>query len=337
MKIHPANISHLQFYLIWLLLGLVFPLAVASVDADVTIKQLLDGPVPQTMVYKTVGGNDLRLYYFTPADHGTRGGRPAIVWIHGGGWTGGTLEALMPHARYMAARGAVGINVEYRLLKPAGPSLADCIADCKSAVRFIRTHATELGIDPRRIAVAGESAGGHLAAAVATLDGFDEAGEDTKVSARPDALILLNPVLDLTEGNWIRSALGGSALADRTSPLPDSPESIAFARSLSPIFHAKPGVPPTLLMHVREDVVVPWTQAQRFADALKEAGNRCDLLLLEKKGHAFGIAFWRSPEPVVVETIRTIDGFLASLGYLTGEPTLVVSPSPAWIPRGPGK
>ena len=126
----------------------------------VTLRELLAGAPPQERVYKTVDGVSLKLYFFAPASAAPHAHAPAVVWIHGGAWAGGTLDGFMPHARYVAARGAVGFNLEYRLLKPNGPFISDCIADCRSAIRYIRSHADELGVNPQRIAAAGDSAGG---------------------------------------------------------------------------------------------------------------------------------------------------------------------------------
>ena len=319
---------HLELKLLLLTIGML----VVSADAA-TLRELSAGAAPQERTYKTIGDVALKLYYFVPPDPTNGQSHPAVVWIHGGGWVGGTLDGFMPHARYMAARGAVGFNIEYRLLKPDGPLIGDCIADCKSAIRYIRSHAKELGVDPTKIAVAGDSAGGHLAAALGTLEGFDDPADDLSVSARPDAMLLFNPVLDLTEGNWIRSANGGMALADKKSPLPTSEKEVAVARSLSPGLHVLPGQPPTLLMHGADDKVVPAAQSQRFADAMKLAENRCELTLLPNTGHAFAVAFYKSPESVVVDVLRTSDRFLTSLGWFTGKPMLEISDPPAWEPK----
>ena len=299
----------------------------------IPMSDLTTGPAPRKRIFKTVGGTALSLYYFTPANVKPAERRPAVVWIHGGGWTGGSVDGFMPHARYCAVRGAIGFNIEYRLVRPEGPSVGDCIADCKSAIRFIRTNAAKFGVDSQKIVVAGDSAGGHLAAALATLKGFDDPKDDLTISTRPYAIVLYNPVLNLTEGNWIRFVAGGAALADRKSLLVPSPDVLARGRSLSPLFHVRSDLPPMLLMHGNDDSIVPAHQAKRFAAAMSEAGNRCDFVLLEKTGHAFAIAFYKSPESVVVDALRASDRFLFSLGVFSGEPTLTVSPEPAWKPR----
>ena len=172
-----------------------------------------------------------------------------------------------------AARGAVSFSISYRLLKADGPSVGKGIEDCKSAIRFIRTHAADFGIDPQRIVVAGDSAGGHLAACLGTLDGFDAADEDLKISARADVMVLFNPIVDMTDGGWLRSAVGGKYLIEKKLPVPATPENLAIARSLSPLCHVHSNQPPTLLMHGLERHNCFADQARQFAAAMTAAGN----------------------------------------------------------------
>ncbi len=317
----------------WSALLLVSALLIAEARA-VTFRELSENPrAAEEIVYARRGDQTLLLHGFRPA--GVRPGelRPAVVLIHGGGWVGGTPEAFMSLARYFAGRGLVAFNITYRLAKPGVSGVGDCVIDCRSALRHIRAHAVELGADPSRIAVLGDSAGGHLAAALGTMTGFDHPDDDPSVSGVADAMILYNPIVDMTEGEWIRFAVGGNALADRKSKLPDSEEDKATARGLSPVFHVHSGQPPALLMHGENDKVVPASQAVRFAETAKAAGNRCDLILLPDTGHAFVVPHYKSPETVVVSAVQEADRFLASLGWLKGQPTLVPSSPPAWEPR----
>jgi acetyl esterase/lipase len=94
------------------------------------------------------------------------------------------------------------------------------------------------------------------------------------------------------------------------------------ARAFSPMFNIRPGQPPCLLMHGTEDLSVPVEQARRFAELYTEAGNRCELVILEDIAHAFVLVNYTAPEEVVIDAIRRGDRFLSSLGYLEGEPTL---------------
>ena len=287
----------------------------------VTLRTLAGETAPQVRTYKTIDGASLKLHVFPAAGASIPQRRPAFVWIHGGGWTGGTAESGFPIARYFSIRGMVAFSVEYRLVKAGGPFIGDSLVDCKSAMRYIRGHAAELGVDPDRIAVAGDSAGGHLAAALGTVRGFDDRLDDPSISALPNAMLIYNGVSDVTEGNWSRSAAPGSA------------------QELSPVFHVMAGAPPAIVLHGLIDTVVPPDQSRRFCAAMQQAGNRCDLVLVENARHAFVMPDYTAMEPVVVKAIRDGDGFLASLRYLQGPPTLVpLAPLPAprtggWVTR----
>jgi acetyl esterase len=299
--------------------------AIASLALAIPLGHLLHQPAPTEISYKHAQAGDLKLYCFQPDGATTGAGRPAALWIHGGGWTGGTCESFFPMARYTASRGAASFVVEYRLVKPGGPTVADAVADCKSAVRYLRRHAAELGIDPHRIAVLGESAGGHLAACVSTLGGCNDPADDLSVSARPDALVLYNPLTEFTQSNFLRLFTNGAA----------TDENLKLARDLSPLFHVSAGQPPAICIHGLVDTVVPPEQSRRFAAAMKQAGNRCDLVLLPDTPHAFLIPNYKCSEAVVVNSLLIADKFLVSLGYFSGEPNLVVSDPPSWTPKWP--
>ena len=121
-------------------------------------------PEGQAHVYKKVGERELKLYVTKPDDWKSGDTRPAIVFYHGGGWVGGTPGQFTEHSKYLASRGMVAIQVEYRLLgRKSNDPPTTCVHDAKSAMRWVRSRAEELGIDPERIASAGGSAGGHLA------------------------------------------------------------------------------------------------------------------------------------------------------------------------------
>jgi acetyl esterase/lipase len=245
-----------------------------------------------------------------------------MVWIHGGGWTGGNADVFLPHATYCASRGAVGVSINYRLLKPQEPTMADCLADCKSAIRYLRAHAKELGIDPKKIVALGDSAGGHLAAALGTIDGLDDPADDLSISAQPDAMVLYNPIVDMTDPAWIRSIIAGAALERNSRPQSPlaTPEQQKLARALSPVLNIKAHQPPTLLMHGLADTVVLPEQARRLAAAIKEAGNQYELVLLEGARHAFVMPRCTAFEERVVNAICTTDRFLAKPEFLADEP-----------------
>ena len=270
-------------------------------------------------VYKTVGETKLSLYIFEPAS-GPKANRPAIVFFFGGGWTNGSPVQFEQHCRYLASRGLVAITADYRVASRQQAKAVDCVADAKSAIRWVRANATRLGIDPHRIAAGGGSAGGHIAAATGTLPGLDTPGEDTTISSVPDALVLFNPALVLAELEGLKLAgFGTNMSAERFGIEP---------RVLSPAHHVKKGVPPTIIFHGKADTTVPYATAEAFVRVMKSAGNRCELVGFDGQQHGF-FNYGRGDNSNYHATLVASDRFLASLGWLQGEPTLAKPAPPA--------
>ncbi len=287
----------------------------------------------ETQVFKKTGDTALKLWIVKPEGWKAGDKRAAIVWIHGGAWVSGDGSGCIPHCRYFASRGMVAFSIDYRLIgKPgteeakSGPTLADCIADCRSAMRWIRAQAAGLGVDPGRIAVGGDSAGGHLAACLGTIDEFDNDGDDLKVGAMADAVIACNPIPDLT-GSW-RSSVPDKALSGEKTP-PSDPlaawnEKRERAKRLSPLFNVRKDLPPELVMHGGQDRVVQAEDSLRFVEALRAAGNRADFVLFPNARHAFIVTNYTASEAEIVKALLESDKFLCSLAWLNGEPTISV-------------
>lgn len=260
----------------------------------------------RTENYKTVGETKLALYVFEPTS-GPKTGRPAIVFFFGGGWSSGSPTQFEQQCRYLAARGMVAITADYRVASRHQAKVTDCVADAKSALRYVRAHAEVLGIDPHRIAAAGGSAGGHLAAATATVPGFDAPEDDTKISPVPDALVLFNPVVVLAGMPELGLTGFGTRLsADRIG---------AAARDLSPAHHVKPGLPPTIIFHGKADTTVPYVTVEVFTRLMQTTGNRCELVGFEGKEHGF-FNNQRGENSPFKDTLARTDAFLVSLGWL---------------------
>lgn len=258
----------------------------------------------KSIVYKTVGDVNLSLKVFLPKDFKAGEKRPCAVFFHGGAWDGGTPNQFFPHCRHLAERGMVAMSAEYRLRKVHKTSAMECVIDAKSAIRYIRKHAAELGIAPEKIAAGGGSAGGQMAAAAATSKGFDEKDEDLKISSQPNALVLFNPVFDNGPGGYGDGAFGKHSI------------------EISPLHNIVPGIAPAILFFGSKDTFVPVATAEKFRDEMKKAGNRCDLMMYEGKGHGFfnyrpgdkgGNIFYH-------KTVQEMDKFLESLGYIAPEP-----------------
>ena len=263
----------------------------------------------EVVVYKIVGDVQLKLHQFNPVV--IRQGenqiekRPAIVFFFGGGWKGGTAKQFYKQARYLANRGMIAFCAEYRTESKHKTSPAECVADGKSAIRFLRGNANRLGVDPDRIVAAGGSAGGQVAAAVATVDGFvsnDKAAEGNKrdaVSCRPNALVLFNPVYDNGPQGY-----GHSRVQD-------------YWKSFSPLHNIRAEMAPAIVFLGTKDRLIPVATAEKFQKKMQDLNIRSELFLYGDATHGFfnrGIYF--------VDTLQKTDRFLNSLGYLQGSPTI---------------
>lgn len=255
---------------------------------------LIPALAPSKLVtFKRVGERELKLHVFLPPGWKASDRRPAFVTIHGGGWGGGSPPRMYPFAAHFASKGMVGISVEYRLLNAAmGVTVFDCVQDGRSAVRYTRTHAGELGIDPARIVVNGGSAGAHVAVAAAMFPHFDDPGEGTAVSAAPDLLVLFYPVIDTsTEG------YGNAKIGERW-------------RELSPAHNVRPGLPPTLVFHGTGDTTTPFKGARLFCAEMVKAGNLCELVVNDGGVHGYLL----EERAVYEDTLAKTEAFLKRHG-----------------------
>jgi len=266
----------------------------------------------ESQVYKKVGARELGIFIEKPAAWKATDRRPAIVFFFGGGWVGGTPEQFRKQSEYFASRGMVGFRVQYRTI-PSGEKQPQtvCVQDAKSALRWVRSHARELGVDPERIAAGGGSAGGHLAAFTGMVAGLDDPADDLKVSSIPQALVLFNPVFNNGPGQW-----GHEMVGDRY-------------REFSPAHNITSNAPPTIVFLGSKDPLIPVKTVQEFQVGMKEAGVRCDVFFYEGQVHGF---FNR--DPWRTRTLIEADKFLASLGWVTGPPTLTESPVETKSPLG---
>jgi acetyl esterase/lipase len=262
------------------------------------------------------GGRSEKLDVYHPANRPASGLSPAVVWIHGGGWTGGTKsEARAKNICDTLARaGYLAVSIDYKLGDGAWPTN---LHDCKEAVRFLRANAARYRIDPERIAVAGGSAGGHLALMVALTAGdkaFEPAATATLhpgVSSAVRCAVNFYGITNLVtagdvdakgEPTATRRLMEKSLAAFGAKELGDS-----VLRNASPIAHLKKDSPPLLTFHGREDPIVDYPQAEQLERVARERGARHELLLLDGVGHSFDLQSWsnrplpRDLRPVMLE------------------------------------
>ena len=279
------------------------------------------------VTYLTTAQTTVKLYYKLPAKVKINAKLPAIIWIHGGAWVGGKANTFFANAAYCALKGAVGISLEYRVIDNNKSSIDNCISDCKAAINYIKANAATLHIDTTKIAIVGESAGGHLAACMALLD--------TNNSTTPAALVLYNPVVNLATGKFIKYMNAEVAL--QTNKKPDTTALLLqyqnAAKAISPLYLVKKRLPPTLIINGMEDKITPYQFAVSFADSLKKYSTKQKIILLPNVGHAFAVPHYKSSEQQVVDALVNADVFLSRLGFLKGKVTLVNGNDANWSLR----
>lgn len=272
----------------------------AELGPPTTLTTMLEAQPDRVIAYKQTAQRRLHAHVFAPEGGDTP--RPAIAFFHGGGWRDGRAWQFYPHCAWLKDRGMVGVCFEYRMTGHDKTGVIDCVRDARSAMRWLRAHAGDLGIDPDRIAAGGGSAGGHLALATAALGHFDDPADDTSVAPRPDALVVFNPCLDTT----------GPEVAERFGL--EDPE------GLSVYHHAGETLPPTLILHGHLDDLVPITQVNDFAGRMRELNVDCSVASWPGRGHGwFNYRKGQAQQDTFWQTVRVMDRWLVERGWLEAD------------------
>ena len=247
------------------------------------------------IIYKKIDTTDLKLCIHYPEK--LKNKHKAIIFFHGGGWNNGTAEQFLPQSEYLASQGMVAIRASYRLRNVHGTTPKEALEDAKSAIRFLRQNAKELHILPNKIAAGGGSAGGHLAAAAFTSMNINDPKDAIDVSAKPNILVLFNPVID------------------------NGPEGYGYERiktwfpDISPMHGITKKFPPTVLFLGTKDALIPVSTGEIFRDKIKETGGECTLFLYEGAGHGF-FGWKDGKNPYYYETLKQTEIFLREHRYL---------------------
>lgn len=254
---------------------------------------------PITIEYKKIDTISLKLHVYYPTNFDSTRIYNAIVFFHGGGWNNGTYTAFTRQASYLASKGMIAISADYRIKNVHGTTPFEAVNDAKSAIRFVRKNAQKLHINPDMIAAGGGSAGGHLAAACGNILGLEEPNEDLSISSVPNALVLFNPVYDNGPNGFAYRRMEGRHL------------------EISPLHNISEGAPPTIVFFGTKDKTTPVASSKKYEKKMDSVGSRIDLFLYEGQEHSFfnkGDYFF--------ETIKEMDIFLTSLGYIINQPTI---------------
>lgn len=251
----------------------------------------------RNQVYKTLGNRKLRLDVFAPK--GVESLRPGIIMVHGGGWKSGDKELQIPMAMALAEKGFVTAVVEYRLSPeaqyPAG------IHDVKEAIRWLKVHANEYGLDSSKMAISGSSAGGQIAALVGLTEGMEYEGETSlEASSKVQAIIDMDGVLafyhpESAEGQVASEWLGGT--------YEQKPEAWDHA---SPLYLKHPNYVPMLFINSQ----YPRFHAGRdeLIEKLNAAGVYSEVHTFPESPHPFWLY-----EPWFLPTVDLMDGFLSKV------------------------
>lgn len=231
-----------------------------------------------------------RLDLYLPKKPAGEGPLPVVVWIHGGAWRGGDKRSGLRNLADLVASGNyAGVSVGYRLTGEAIWPVQ--IHDCKAAIRWIRAHARQNNVDPKRIGVWGSSAGGHLVAMLGTSGGVEKL--EGKLGAHADRDSRVTCVVDyfgpsdlLTMGKYPsrmdHDAAGSPESLLVGGPLQQTPEA---ARCASPTTYVTQDDPPFLIVHGDKDPLVPHNQSVRLAELLEEAGTDVTMITVTGAGH----------------------------------------------------
>jgi acetyl esterase/lipase len=238
------------------------------------------------LTYVTHGGPSQTLDLYAPKK---ATGVPLIVWIHGGAFLFGSKEGfpVEPVPLHLLLEGYAVASINYRLSPEA--LFPAQLQDCKAAIRWLRAHADELGIDPNRIGVWGASAGGNLAALVGTTGSVRdfEVGENLDYSSRVQAVCDFHGPTDFLQMDAHRLPDGQMVPDSPESklvggPIQDNPDKV---RRVNPITYVDKSAPPFLIVHGTLDRLVPFNQSQLLAAALEAAGAPVKFHPVEGGGH----------------------------------------------------
>jgi acetyl esterase/lipase len=272
--------------LLAVLLGAVLGFALPPQTPAVTPQSGTESvTVKENVPYASVNGTELHLDVYVPAGHGAEI-RPAVLLIHGGGWTSLDKSTMRGMGQFLARSGFVAFSVDYRLLQGTENRWPAQLDDVQRAVRWMRANAAKYGVNPERIGAFGHSAGAQLAA----LLGMEETRDNSdptlgKYSSRVQAVVDVSGPADLTadhdsEGEgFLANFLG----ADYST----HPE---VWRDASPAFHISKGDAAFLIVHGTQDQIVPVSQSQELFEKLQSAGVPASLIKIDG-GHVF-----QSPE-----------------------------------------
>jgi acetyl esterase/lipase len=263
-------------------------------------------PPDDAVVYKPTPQGNMRLHFYHPPGWSASDHRPAIMFWCGGAFRTGRAVQFLSQAEYFASRGLVAVHAEYRGTQTEKVPVETTVEDARSAIRWLKAHATSYGIDPQKIIAAGGSAGGSLAMMLAVPEGPDAATDDRSISPRPAALVLFNP------------AMGGAVLDEIGR---GGPEQEAFNQRIMALSAPRADEPPAIFMYGERDAAY-LALARQFVERAAGLHLAAEVWVGDGANHGFF-----NKQPWHDATLRQADLFLAKLGYVAGSPTIADNPA----------
>jgi len=232
--------------------------------------------IQKKSIYKTIQGKQLYVDIFYTGQTIQKTDNPAIAFFHGGGWVFGSPSEFHEACKRFAKKGFITFSFEYRLsIKEDGtypdPEITpvESVKDARSAMRWLKENASELKLDPEKIIASGQSAGGQLALSTSQLDDINEITDNLSIDPSPVALLLYSSNVNTMEA-WVDRILG-----ERRKEI----------WSISPFHNLKPGMPPAIEFHGKEDPMVPFWIVEYFMSRTKELGNHFESVSFEGRKH----------------------------------------------------
>lgn len=246
----------------------------------------------EKITYKIVDNKELKLHIIATEEKENKTLKPCIIGIHGGGWTGGDPTMVYAILQEYVNEGWVGISIEYRHLNLSKDyKVFECVKDAKSAIRYVKENANELGIDSARITLSGLSAGGHLALGTILFDSLNEISDNMAISTNPQYLILYYPVVDTSIKGYGNKKIGNEWF------------------KLSPLHNIKGNLPPVLIFHGMKDDVVPIEGIINFQKKMVSIGNSCDLIIHGEGIHGYFLYSKSKYKEVINQTFSFLKRF----------------------------
>ena len=253
--------------------------------------------IEKQIIYKTIDTTNLILKIIYPQVIEKDKKYTTVVFFFGGSWKKRNIDQFLPHAQELSKIGIISVLADYRVENIHKTTPIECVKDARDAMRYIRLNAENLQIDTAKIIAAGGSAGGHLAAATACIDSFDNI-EDKSIDITPKAIVLFNPV--------INNGPNGGYGYDRVK---------SYYKKFSPAHNIKRGMRATLFIIETKYQLIPIEMALDYQKQMVENGNRCDLYLYSDQKHSF-FNYNKGKNPYYFTTLSAMISFIRDLDLL---------------------